>query len=309
MTHPYRLGFAVKVMGNGAPRTADLRKHASDPHLRVSAGYLLEVVPYLRAAQIGMYRIASGFAPYGTHPDMPDRHWRLQHDAAAAELEALGAAFRDADVRLSTHPSQYVVINSPDPGLVARSMHELEADASLLDRLGAGPTGRVIVHVGGRYNDPVAARERWIRAYEAAPDVVRRRLVLENDERLFGLSDVLAISAACGVPVCLDLHHHRLHPEGAEVPWAEALRLAAATWPSGVRPKLHLSSVREVGRFGQHAEGITRDDLAAALRALPGPYDLMLEAKQKDLALLTVRAELAAAEPGLAAAEELPAPR
>lgn len=306
---PFRLGFAVKVVGRAGMKTADLRKHASDPHLRVSLGYLAELVPYLRTARIGMYRIASGLAPYGTHSEMPERSWRLQHEAAGAELEAVGAAFRDADVRLSTHPSQYVVINSPNEDLVERSLNELEADAVLLDRLGADARGRVITHVGGRYDDPTSARERWVRAYERAPEPVRRRLALENDERLFGLRDVAWISERSGVPICLDLHHHRLHPDGREIPWAEATEIAARSWPAGVRPKLHLSSHRPDGRFGAHADGITLDDLILALRALPRDYDLMLEAKEKDLALLRVRAELAVRAPELAAAEELPVPR
>lgn len=299
----YRLGFAVKFMGRPLP-SADLRRIGSHPHLRQSIAYLLDALPYLREERFAMYRLASSLAPYGTHPDYPAMRASRQHEEARDELEQLGRAFREAAIRISTHPSQYVVLDSPDPDLVARSTAELEADADLLDALLAGPEARVIVHVGGRYDDPLAARERWIRAYEAAPGSVRRRLALENDERLFGLSDVVWIAERCGVPICLDLHHHRLHPEGRDLGWEDALRLAAASWPAGIRPKAHLSSVREGGRFGAHADLIDPDDLLGAIRALPCDYDLMLEAKSKDLAVLAARADLARLDPALAASEE-----
>jgi uncharacterized protein YndB with AHSA1/START domain len=94
----------------------------------------------------------------------------------------------------------------------------------------------------------------------------------------------------------------------------EALALAYATWPGGVRPKAHLSSPRtelvagkrgpRLPRADQHADVVTPWDAADVLRLAPGPLDVMLEAKAKDLALLWLRRQLAQREPQLAALEE-----
>lgn len=308
MPHPYRLGFAVKVVGPPELPTADLRRHGSGPHLAESLRRLARVVPYLADGRFGMYRLASGLAPYGTHPDLPAFAWRRQHDEAAEALVSLGAAFRAADVRLSSHPSQFVVVNSPDEGLVRRSIAELEADAALLDRLGAGPEARVIVHMGGAYGDHAAARERWVRNIEGAPEPVRRRVAIENDERIGGFDDVLWIAERAGIAVVVDLHHLRCHRDDGSLPWADALARAAATWPPGVRPKAHLSSPRPEGRLGAHADQIDPTDLARAIGALPCPFDLMLETKRKDESVRRARADLGRLAPALAVAEELPGP-
>jgi UV DNA damage endonuclease len=85
----------------------------------------------------------------------------------------------------------------------------------------------------------------------------------------------------------------------------------AATWPAGVRPKLHLSSPRTELRAGgraplldQHADFVTPFDLRELLDAAARPVDVMIEAKAKDLAVEWLRTQLARLWPEYAAAEE-----
>jgi UV DNA damage endonuclease len=54
----------------------------------------------------------------------------------------------------------------------------------------------------------------------------------------------------------------------------------------------------------QHADLVTPWDLVTLLGAAPGPLDVMLEAKAKDLALLWLRDQMARVAPAWAAAEE-----
>ncbi|MFN8514118.1 MAG: hypothetical protein U0841_16340 [Chloroflexia bacterium] len=148
--------------------------------------------------------------------------------------------------------------------------------------------------------------------YEALPAHIKARLVLENDETSYSLPDVLAIHAQVGIPVVWDwLHHTVNNPDN--IPAAEATRLAIATWPAGQLPKIHFSSQRLEERQitrrdratgaavastaapldGQHAEYINAGEFAQYLATVPDlPFDIMLEAKAKDLALLKLRADL-----------------
>jgi UV DNA damage endonuclease len=170
--------------------------------------------------------------------------------------------------------------------------------------------------VGGAYGDRPAALDRWALAWERLSEPARRRVVVEHDERLFDLADVLELHRRVGVRVVFDLHHHRLNPApGLEDP-ADALAAAYATWPADVRPKAHLSSPRtdlpepgvngrlRLPRLDRHADVVPPWELAQLLAAAPGPLDVMLEAKAKDLAVLALRAQLERLDPGLAAAEE-----
>ena len=56
--------------------------------------------------------MSSDFAPYLTHPDMPQFHRQL--DESKDELAELGALARSYDIRLSLHPSQYILLNPLD---------------------------------------------------------------------------------------------------------------------------------------------------------------------------------------------------
>ena len=135
--------------------------------------------------------------------------------------------------------------------------------------------------------------------------------MVENDDRTFGLRDALEVSSRIGRPVVWDiLHHHCNDPDG--IPDREALEAALATWPAGVTPKIHFSSPKTAmeerkKRAGRRVErswvlpqlrahadmidpiafGQFLRDTAAGLH-----FDVMLEAKGKDLALLRLREQL-----------------
>ena len=321
---PYRLGFAVKILGGTELiKEADKRRWQSGPHLRRSIELLHGVWDHLERIDVRMYRMSSSVVPYGTHPELPDLDYRRQIADCADELAALGARARALGLRLSMHPGQYTVINGAEPGLRDRSLAELEADALLLDTMGCGPEATVVVHVGGLYGDRESALDRWERAWELLSEAARRRVGLENDERLFGLADVLELHRRTGVRVVYDWHHARILP-APNLSGADALAAAMATWPDGVRPKVHLSSPRlsvaTVRRpvpgtrrsrdhvvlpdLGPHAELVSPWDFLELIRAAPGPLDVMLEAKAKDLALVWLRRQLAVLAPGVASAEE-----
>jgi UV DNA damage endonuclease len=83
------------------------------------------------------------------------------------------------------------------------------------------------------------------------------------------------------VGVVVDALHHALNP--GRLSLKEALALAFSTWRG--RPKVHLSSQDPGKRPGAHAFFVAREDWERLLGALPGPADLMLEAKGKERAL------------------------
>ncbi|CAA9561033.1 MAG: UV damage repair endonuclease, partial [uncultured Thermomicrobiales bacterium] len=309
-----RLGFAVKVLGRPGLKANDARRWQSGPHLRVSLGYLDALFDWLDEVGIRMYRISSDIAPYITHPEMPQFHHQIEE--CAEELAALGSRARQLDLRLSMHPSQYIVLNSPDERIAAAAVRDFVAHAAFLDGLGTGPEAKIVTHVGGVYGDRPAAMDRFVRRHAALPDAVRRRLVLENDEISYGVPDILAIHERCGVPVVFDILHHRVNNPGAMTP-EDACRRCLATWPAGEMPKIHYSSQRlaerevtrrdrktnaasvslQAPKAGQHDDWIDPGDFVAFLRATPTlRFDVMLEAKQKDVALLKLREAIAATE-------------
>jgi UV DNA damage endonuclease len=305
-----RLGFAVKVLGDGGLPSHDTRRWQSEPSLGVSLDRLEAVLRYCADREIGMYRMATGLAPYASHPDLP--RFRDAPRVFAQRLAEVGALAGELDVRLSTHPGQYTVLNSEDARVRELAAVELEVQAELMDGMGLGPEAVVVLHVGGAAGGRDAALDRFEAGFATLSEAARARLVIENDDRTFSLRDVLELSGRVGRPVVWDiLHHHCNDPD--RIPDREALELALATWPDDVTPKIHYSSpktaldeqVRKVGRrverkpvlpqLRAHADVIDPigfehfvTETAAGL-----DFDIMLEAKGKDLALLALRARLA----------------
>jgi UV DNA damage endonuclease len=169
-----------------------------------------------------------------------------------------------------------------------------------------------VLHVGGAAGGHEAGMDRFLAGFERLSERARARLVIENDDRTYALGHVLALHERTGLRVVWDiLHHHCNDPDG--IPDREALEAALATWPAGVTPKIHFSSPKtameerkkRVGRrverswvlpqLRAHADVIDPIAFEHFLRetAAGHDFDVMLEAKAKDLALLRLRDQLA----------------
>jgi UV DNA damage endonuclease len=306
----HRLGFAVKVLGDGGLPSHDTRRWSSGPHLRHSLERLRAILDYLERHDIRMYRLPTALAPYASHPELTQFHGQVEE--CAQELAEVGAIVGERDIRLSSHPGQYTVLNSERPEVRDAAVAELEVQAALLDAMGVGPEAVVVLHVGGATGGIDASLDRFEAGFERLSESARRRLVVENDDRSFGLVDVLALSERTGLRVVWDVLHHRCH-DPARMSNRDALAAALATWKDGTVPKIHYSSPRldveerrvPIGRrverrlvlpqLRAHADLIDPIGFEQFLLDAPASrdFDVMLEAKAKDLALLRLRDQLA----------------
>ena len=304
-TNIVRLGFPVRVLGKPGLRAYDGRHAHHAPHLSVSLMLLRDVITYLAQRNIGLYRMSDTLAPYvtSTHHEGFER----QIEECADELASLGAQVRALDLRLTVHAGMHVALATPDTNEARRSVAEIVTQAALLDGMALGPDGVIVLHVGGTYGDSRATLDRFARRYALLPPSVRRRVVVEHDDRVWSLNDLLPLHKACGVPIVFDyLHHMLLNPEA--IPLDTALSLALNTWTANMKPKVHFSSPRTEAHLGprgsgtavlpphpgQHADFLNPFEFIGVLQAartLP-PFDMMLEAKAGDLALLRLRDDL-----------------
>jgi UV DNA damage endonuclease len=123
-------------MGRPDLKSNDSRRALNQPHLKVSLEYVDSILDYLVQSRINMYRMSSDLAPYATHPDMP--HFHSMVEDSRYELGALGAKARALDIRLSFHPSQNVVLDTPDPELLRKSVWDSTSRAEMLDLMELG---------------------------------------------------------------------------------------------------------------------------------------------------------------------------
>jgi UV DNA damage endonuclease len=290
-----RLGFVASVLSEDISTSSTCRlKNATRPRLRELTRHNLEalgrVAAFLERRDVLLYRISSNVIPFASHPVNPLEWW----DEFGAELASLGRLFRSLGVRVSTHPGQYTVLNSPQPAIVRAAIAELEYHARLLDALGTDASAKIVVHIGGLYGSPErAAMDRFCAVAMDLSAAVRRRLVVENDDRLFDAEEALSVAQRVGIPMVFDWLHHKANP--CRAPLEDVLPSIFATWKAGDgRPKVHLSSQASGGPPGAHARFVRVSDATAFFDVLSEqPFDCMLEAKEKDRALLRLRTALA----------------
>lgn len=303
----------MRIVGQPALRTSDSRRSPA-AHLSVSLVYLRDILLYLQRNVICYYRLAPTLLPATPAVSQQLVACRGQLAAVAEQIAAQG-------VRLTLHLGFEVALGSSDPRQSARSRQAIETQAALLDCLGVPADGSLIVHIGGATRTAAQRQQAlasFAHAYRQLAPAARTRLAVEHDSAGFSLGDLLHLHQVCGVPVVFDYLHWHLHnPE--HLPLELALGLALATWPAGVRPEVHLSTARSEAhllpasdqqgkrvlppRPGQHADFIALPDLIRLLRAASGlpAFDIMLEAKAGDLAVLRARSDLARTAPDLAA--------
>lgn len=295
-----RLGVPARLLGAGAPPGGPFGGQAQADLSRWLAT-LFDIVRYLGQRGIGYYRLALPAGPTGSALDQQLAECRGQ----LALLEELIAGMQ---LRLSIHAEHHVVLNSGDAGIRARSVAQLKRYSLLLDSLVKPQEGTIVVHSSAE-GGTRAALARFSQVYSGLPVGLQQRLAVEHGESGCSLGDLLALHQACGVAVVLDYLHLQLHnPERLRLP--EALGLALATWPARSAAEVHLSSPRTEGhllpgrrgnppaviapRPGQHADYVAPGDLLALLAASTGlgSFDIMIEAKAGDLALLRLRDDL-----------------
>lgn len=292
-----RIGYPCinRSIGCTANRTFRLASYSDERFLSTvssNIACLERILAWNRRHDILFFRITSDMIPFASHPACTSP-WQ-EHFGDA--LASVGAFITGSGMRISMHPDQFIVLNSPDAAIVERSIAELSYHAAVLDLMGLDTTAKIQLHVGGVYGNPAESIARFVRVYDHLDPAIHRRLVVENDDRRFSAADCLSIHEQTGIPVLFDVFHHACHNNGEGI--QEILQRAGETWkrPDGTL-MVDYSTQHPGKRSGSHAEHIAMDDFSRFLGiSAPHDMDIMLEIKDKEASALAA-VSLARADP------------
>ena len=286
-----RIGYPCinRSIGCTASRTFRLASYTEErmrDTVNANLACLEKILTYNVHHGLLFFRITSDLVPFASHP-VCTFPWQEEF---AGLFEKIGAYIRQHGIRISMHPDQFVLLNAPNKGVLQRSIDDLGYQVQVLDLMGLDSSAKVQVHAGGVYGDKPAAIDRFVKQYDLLDTVIRDRLVIENDERLYTLSDCLGIHERTGIPVIADAFHHSLLNNGER--FFSLLDPVRKTWKAtdGI-PMVDYSSQEPGRRVGAHAEHIVAEDFRQFLKeTLPADFDLMLEIKDKEKSALAARA-------------------
>ncbi len=290
-----RIGYACLVVGVPNTTMKTTRKvNATSRRLTELIEHNLtsmeNMLDYSIENGIQMYRISSDIIPFGSDSETNQLDWV---NIFQEQFKRLSKKIKDNNLRVSMHPGQYTVLNSPNEEVVTRAIEDLKYHTTFLDTLELDASHKIILHIGGVYGDKVAAKKRFVENYKKLIPAVKKRLIIENDDRLYTIEDVLEISKQTGAPVVYDNLHNACNPSKARFTDVEWISLAKETWSAADGPmKIHYSQQREHARLGAHTQTIYIEPFMAFVEQIsPLGVDIMLEVKDKNLS--AVKANLA----------------
>ena len=280
-----RIGYAcLTVALEGAQIKTCTLKNATPERLLALAGEnfaaLERMIDYNIANQIPFYRISSDIVPFGSSLASA-----LPWDSAHKDrLSSVTQKIKSSGMRVSMHPGQYTVLNSPDADVVRRAIEDLSYHARFLDLLDLDPTHKIILHIGGKYGEPAVAMDRFQEVYRDLPETITKRLILENDGSIFHIDEVLELCHNIGAPAVYDNLHNAINPPSEIKSDAEWIKLCGETWRErdGAQ-KTHYSQQHPAKTRGAHSDTIYIDPFLDYCHGLPTPApDIMLEVKDKN---------------------------
>ena len=177
-------------------------------------------------------------------------------------------------------------INSPNEDNFTRSERELLYHCEDLDRMKLDVSAKFQIHIGGVYNDKEKSTKRFIDRFYKLNPIIKKRLVIENDDKSYNIGDCLVIHKKTKIPILFDMFHHVLNP--IDLPLQEIFGLVRKTWKrkDGL-PMVDYSFQKKGGRPGQHAENIDVRSFKKFIQSTQGyDFDIMLEIKDKEKSAL-----------------------
>ncbi|HZV47976.1 MAG TPA: UV DNA damage repair endonuclease UvsE [Thermodesulfovibrionales bacterium] len=243
---------------------------------------LSEIFTFNRDHELFFFRISSDLIPFASHP-ICRFPWQKKYKRT---FKKIGDFIKRHQMRVSMHPDQFILINSPDKRIFQRSVKELRYHAEVLDLLEIDDTAKIQIHVGGAYGNKGQSIRRFIERYNHLDSKIKRRLVVENDERLFNIEDCLRIHEKIKIPIVFDVFHFKCNNRGESI--RAALSQVCSTWTrkDGL-PIVDYSSQEKGKRIGSHAKTIHLGDFKRFIKETEGlQFDIMCEIKDKERSAL-----------------------
>ena len=234
---------------------------------------LEEIIYYNIKNNIHFYRMSSKIIPLATKSDVKFDYINKYK----SYYDKIGKMISDYDMRVDFHPDQFCVLNSVKSDVVSASIDILKYHYNLLEAFGI-KNKILILHVGSNSFGKDNSIRRFINNFNKLPKYLRECIAIENDDKVFNVSDVLEISKIIGVPVILDYHHHLCNK--SDFSFDDIFN----SFNNG-RVKMHFSSSKNKKDFRSHNDYINGDDFIDFIKILKKydrDVDIMIEAKCKD---------------------------
>lgn len=247
---------------------------------------LQKIVKWNNENNFTFFRITSDLFPWSSEyklKELPD------YSKIKKILSEVGTFANNKNIRLTSHPGPFNVLTSIKPSVVQNCIKDLSTQGETFDLMGLSrsPYNKINIHIGGAYNNKKESMERFCRNFNLLPKSVKDRLTVENDDResLYNVKDLYnGVYKKIGIPIVFDYHHHKFNNGG--ITEKEALILSTSTWQN-ITPVVHYSESMSIEQENSKIKPQAHSNfIYNHINTYKQKLDIMIEAKQKELAVL-----------------------
>jgi UV DNA damage endonuclease len=269
-------------IGCTANRTFRLKSYSEElliEKISINLACLEKTLKYNLDKGFLFFRIGSGLVPFASH-QICDFNWQKYFEK---DFLKIGEFIKKNQIRISMHPDQFVVINSNNKEIVKRSVEELKYHCEVLNLMDLDSTAKIQIHVGGVYGEKEKSIQRFIKSYKNLSQKIKKRLVVENDDKSYCAKDCLEISREVGIPIIFDTLHHECLNEEENL--LEIFKEIIKTWKKkdGL-PMVDYSNRVSGDKKCRHVQTLNSGLFEKFIRKTSGlDFDIMLEIKDKEI--------------------------
>jgi UV DNA damage endonuclease len=247
--------------------------------------HLLKILKFNLNNNILFFRLSSDIIPFASHP-ICKINWDY---IFKTELKEIGEFIKKNNMRISMHPDQFVILNSKNEKIIENSVRELQYHSKVLESMNLPYNAKIQIHIGGVYDDKKTSKERFIKTFMKLEENLKKRIIIENDDRSYTLKDCLKVSEETGIPIVFDTLHHECLNNNETI--QEALTSSTNTWKYILDgyPIIDYSSQSIGDRKGKHTKTIDENHFISYYKELikfsknkSMVADIMLEIKDKE---------------------------
>lgn len=243
----------------------------------------IKILHYNIQSKIHVYRMSSEMFPWFTHysfEDLPN------FDVIKSLLIEIGNIVKQNDIRVSFHAPPFCVLGSENPSVVTRTIDELNKHAQLMDlmELEQSTYYPINIHINTTQPTREEAAERFCQGFQLLSDSCKKRLTVENDDKLSQYSVKMLydlVHTKLGIPIVFDTFHHKFNSDGLSE--EQALNLAISTWKT--KPLCHHSTSKKIYEDNSAKSESHSDFIYEKFNDYGNLLDVEFECKMKDLAL------------------------
>lgn len=222
--------------------------------------------------------------------DLPD------YQSIKKNLELAGDEAKSGGQRITFHPSHFNVLASLNPGVVKKAIKEIDQHAEIMDLMGLERSHQypINIHVNTTQPSKEEAATRFCENFKLLSESAKNRLVVEIDDKTsqFNVADLkMFVYDQIAIPITFDFLHNKCNP-AQDVDERSALEICLSTWPPGIVPLTHYSESKKLFEDSSSKMLAHSDWIHEKIETYGFDFDIELEVKMKEKALLDYHQKL-----------------